>query len=587
MNSIFYSINSKRGLDDNMVNENMLRKYPKKNIDIEIYSMISKVIDIIYLKEDLGWVDKRNNPVNIGSWDSENRIATLDNKLDQSRKLFVIDVNNATIDGAGSIIGGVEVAINIIGQHDINFKNFIIKNNNVAIFMEASKGISIEYSSFIDNKDSIVVLRSNEIKIKSNVIESTPNTSTGIFIQNSGNVVVENNTINIKISKNDNHTFTDSYYGINTEGAASISILNNNIEIKDSIIESVNSISAIITGYCINFYSTYDTIIKSNNLCINKNNITLNSSNVAEINLAVISLNNNNTSIEVEENNITINSNDFKVACNNGGIKNDVMLYTSENNSNKITNNLISINNNSYNINSNTSNNHYIDLNAIRMEYYNNYNSIVENEINVIENKAIFESDTCKAINYLCGLYLNTENITNNIVNNNILVKANDITSNSNIETIYALVYLYNNNVCNTIMENNLNESQGNGIVLVNSNDNTEIIENSIKMNSIYGILLTNENINTNISIIMNNCIEGNGDYGIYIIRGNYYNIIKNNNFISYEAKNIYDNNTPEFKNYYERNYYNDWNNIRPYVIEGSNFEDNFSEKLPINLKCN
>ena len=570
-----------------MSDENILKEYPRKNIDVEIYSMLSKVLDIVYLKENLGWVDRNDNPINIGTWDSKNRIATLDNKLDQREKLFVINVNNATIDGASSVIGGSEVAINITGQHDIIFKNFIIKNNGVAIFMEASKGISIEYSSFIDNKSSIVALRSNEIKIKSNVIESTVNTSTGVFIQNSGNVVVENNTINIKISKNDNNTFTDSYCGINTENAASISILNNNIEIKDSIIGSVNSISAIITGYCISFYSTYDTIIKSNNLCINKNNIILNSSNVAEINLAAISLNNNNASIEIEENNIIINSNDFKVACNDGGIKNDAILYISENNSNKITNNLISINKNSYNINSNTSSNHYIDLNAIRMEYYNNYNSIVENEINVIENKAVFEPEKCMAINYLCGLYLNVKNITNNIVNNNILVKSNEITENSNIVTIYTLIYLYKNNVCNTIMGNNLNESQGNGIVLVNSNDNTEIIENSIKMNSIYGILLTNENSSNNTSIIESNCVEGNGDYGIYIIRGNYYNIIKNNNFISYEAKNIYDNNTPEFKNYYYGNYYNDWNNIKPYVIEGSNFKDNYSKKLPMNLKCN
>lgn len=570
-----------------MSDENILKEYPRKNIDVEIYSMLSKVLDIVYLKDNLGWVDRNDNPINIGTWDSKNRIATLDNKLDQREKLFVINVNNATIDGASSVIGGSEVAINITGQHDIIFKNFIIKNNGVAIFMEASKGISIEYSSFIDNKSSIVALRSNEIKIKSNVIESTVNTSTGVFIQNSGNVVVENNTINIKISKNDNNTFTDSYCGINTENAASISILNNNIEIKDSIIGSVNSISAIITGYCISFYSTYDTIIKSNNLCINKNNIILNSSNVAEINLAAISLNNNNASIEIEENNIIINSNDFKVACNDGGIKNDAILYISENNSNKITNNLISINKNSYNINSNTSSNHYIDLNAIRMEYYNNYNSIVKNEINVIENKAVFEPETCMAINYLCGLYLNVKNITNNIVNNNILVKSNEITKNSNIVTIYALIYLYKNNVCNTIMGNNLSESQGNGIVLVNSNDNTEIIENSIKMNSIYGILLTNENSSNNTSIIESNCVEGNGDYGIYIIRGNYYNIIKNNNFISYEAKNIYDNNTPEFKNYYYGNYYNDWNNIKPYVIEGSNFKDNYSKKLPMNLKCN
>lgn len=572
-----------------MVNENILREYPRRNIDLEIYSVISKIIDIIYLKEDLGWVDKENNIVDVGAWDAQKRIAILDGKLDKRGKLFVIDVNNVTIDGAGSIIGGSEVAINIIGKHDIGLKNFVIENNNVAIFIESSKNISIEYSSFVQNNTSIAIIRSSEIKVKNNIIESSVNSCTGLLIQNSGNIIIENNSIKIKINKNDSNKFNDNYCGINTENATSISILNNNIEIKDSIVESSKNSSAILTAYCINFYSTYDTIIKSNNLGISENNVILNSSDVAQVNLAVIVLNNNNSSIEIEENNILINSNNFKASCIDGGIKNDAVLLSKDNNSNKIINNIISINNNSYNIVSNSNVNHYVYLNAIRMEYYNNYNTIVGNEINVIENKAIFATEACKVNNFLCGVYLSTENITNNILNNNILVKDNDIPINSDIVRIYALIYLYYNNVCNTIIQNNLNESQGNGIVLVNSNDNTEIIENSIKRNSIYGILLTNgsDSYKTNISLIMNNCIENNEEYGLYIVKGNCCNIIKNNNFVSDEAENIYDNNTLDFKNYYDRNYYNDWNNVIPYVIEGSSFEDNLAKKLPINLNCN
>lgn len=572
-----------------MVNENILRQYPKRNIDIEIHSIISKTIDIIYLKEDLGWVDEKNNIVNVGVWDSKKRIAILDSKIDKKGKLFVIDVNNAVIDGSTSTIEGTEVAINISGKHDIILKNIIIKNNNKAIFIEGSKNIAIEYSSFVENNISIAVIRSSEVKINNNTIESSVNNSTGILIQNSGNIMLENNSIKIKISKNNSNEFIDNYCGINTENATSISILNNNIEIKDSIVENSNSLSGIITANCINFYSTYDTIIKSNNLCIKENNIILNSSNEAQINLAIIVLNSNNSSVEIEENNILINSNNFKTSCSNGGIKNDAVLFSKDNNSNKITNNLISINNNSYNISSNSNDSHYVYINTIRMEYYNNYNTIVSNVINVVENEGGFTPETCKAITFLCGLYLSTENITNNILNNNILVKSNDLPVNSEIVSVYALIYLYYNNVCNTIMQNSLNESQGNGIVLVTSNDNTEIIENSINKNSAYGILLTNssDTFKTNISLIMSNCIEGNGEYGIYIIKGDYCNIIKNNNFISYEAKNIYDNNTLDFKNYYEGNYYNDWSNTTPYVIEGAGFKDNLAKKLPISLNCN
>lgn len=572
-----------------MVNENTLREDSKRNIDGEIHSVISKITDIIYLKEELGWVDKENNVVNIGLWDSGNRIAVLDSKIDKRGKLFIVDINNVTIDGSSSTIGGAEAAINIVGKHDINLKNFIIEDNNVAICIEASKNISIEYSSFNENTISIAIIKSSEVKIKNNTIESTLNSSTGIFIKNSGNVIIENNFIKIKMRKNDNNTFTDNYSGINIENTSSISILNNNIEIKNSIVESSNNLSATLIAYCISFYSTYDTIIKYNDLCINENNIILNSKDVAKFNLAALVLNNNNSSIEIEENNILINSNSFKTTCISGSIRNDAILFTKNNNSNRIINNLISINNNNYNINSNSNVNQYIYINAIRMEYYNNYNTLVGNEINVIENDGIFVQEACKANSFLCGVYLSTENITNNILNNNILVKDNDISINTNIVRVYALIYLYYNNVCNTIMQNNLNESQGNGIVLVTSNDNTEIIENSINRNLIYGILLTSgsNSYKTNISLIMNNCIEGNGEYGIYIIKGDYYNIIKNNNFISYEAKNIYDNNTLDFKNYYEGNYYNDWNNVIPYRIEGSNLEDTSPKKLPINLNCN
>ena len=80
--------------------------------------------------------------------------------------------------------------------------------------------------------------------------------------------------------------------------------------------------------------------------------------------------------------------------------------------------------------------------------------------------------------------------------------------------------------------------------------------------NSTNGILLSKlKNIEmTNTVTIMDNSIINNGEYGLYITRGNYLNIIRENNFISKINKNIYDDNSSEFMNYYEKNYYNDQN---------------------------
>ena len=97
------------------------------------------------------------------------------------------------------------------------------------------------------------------------------------------------------------------------------------------------------------------------------------------------------------------------------------------------------------------------------------------------------------------------------------------------------------------------------------------------------GILLSQlKNIDaTNTVIIKGNSIINNGEYGLYITKGNYLNIVRGNNFISNINKNIYDDNSSEFMSYYEKNYYNDWNGKEPYIIENSNFKDYYSSKHP------
>ena len=75
--------------------------------------------------------------------------------MEQTGKLFVIKVSNVTIDGTGVSIGNSEAAINIVGQTDVNLKNFIVENCEVGIYIEFSQGISIQYMSFKENNQAI------------------------------------------------------------------------------------------------------------------------------------------------------------------------------------------------------------------------------------------------------------------------------------------------------------------------------------------------------------------------------------------------------------------------------------------------
>ena len=552
-------------MDDHILKQDVLSGYPRKDYHDKTTSIIENITEAIFLNEENGWINSYGDKLDIGTWDRDSRIATLDNKIEQRGKLLVIEVNNATINGTGAVIGNTSVAINIVGKHDVNLKNFIIENCELAMYIEFSQSISIEYTSFKENEQAISINRSSEIKIKNNLMESTKNSCLGIFILDSGKVIIQDNSIYLKITNNDNNSIQDNYSGIATENSTTIYIINNEIEIIDgnSKIESLEAYC--INGYCINSYSTRDTLIKYNNLYIKNNTY--------------------NTRIDVEENNVVVEVNSIDVSYNEGEIGFYGIFCSNENNGNSIKNNYISINNNIYNLNSTTNSAKYIYFIGVLLDSYNNYNEINGNQIDLRENVISFEVESNKEVNLVCGIYFNLDNTTNNIINNDFTIKENNIAKSDSITTNFSLVHLYYNNICNTIKGNNLNESQGNGIVLVSKNDVTEILENNIYNNAVNGILLSKlKNIETtNTAIIKGNSIINNVEYGIYITRGNYLNIVRENNFISKINKNIYDDNSSEFINYYEKNYYNDWKGEDPYRIEKSNFIDYHSSKNPYN----
>jgi hypothetical protein len=229
------------------------------------------------------------------------------------------------------------------------------------------------------------------------------------------------------------------------------------------------------------------------------------------------------------------------------------VLASLKNDSNQIKNNLISIKNNIYSLSSNLENSKYICFMAILLDSYNSYNNINSNNIELKDNTISFEENNTKAVNLVSGLYLNMENCTNNIINNDIKINNNNITKGKLIIVNLSLIYFYYNNICNTIRENNLSDSQGNAITLVSKNDLTEIIKNNINNSRLYGILLAklDEKITTNTSLINDNNINNSGRYGIYIVKGNYYNSIKSNSFPKDCKKNIYDENFLRVNTYY------------------------------------
>lgn len=572
-------------MDDHILKQDVLSGYPRKDYHDENTSSVENIAEVIFLSEENGWINSYGDKIEIGTWDRDSRIATLDNKIEQRGKLLVIEVNNATIDGNGVVIGNGSVAINIVGQHDVNLKNFIIENCELAMYIEFSRGISIQYITFKENEQAISINRSSEIKIKNNLIESSKNSCVGIFILDSGKVIIQDNAIYLKIDNTGNKSMQDNYSGVATENSTTIYIVNNEIEIIDGNSQIEGLESYCVNGYCINSYSTNDTLIKSNNLYIKNNTFNLSNCNLVELNLSSIYLDSNNTRIDIEENNVVVEFNNLDVSYNAGEIGFYGILCSNENNGNNIKNNFISINSNIYNLNSTVNTVKYNDFIGILLDSYNNYNEINGNQIDLRKNVASFETESNRVVNLVCGVYFNLDNTTNNIIDNDFTIKENNIAKRDSIIANFSLIHLYYNNICNTVKGNNLNESQGNGIVLISKNDVTEILENNIINNATNGILLSKlKNIETTNTVTINgNSIINNGEYGLYITKGNYLNIVRDNNFISKINKNIYDDNSSDFMNYYEKNYYNDWKGEVPYIIEKSKFMDYYSSKKPYN----
>ena len=92
-------------MEEHILKQDILSGYPHSHYYNNIHSIIENIKEVIFLDNENGWINTDGNKVDIGTWNKETRIATLDNKIDQRGKLFLIEVSNVTIDGAGVIIG--------------------------------------------------------------------------------------------------------------------------------------------------------------------------------------------------------------------------------------------------------------------------------------------------------------------------------------------------------------------------------------------------------------------------------------------------------------------------------------------------
>ena len=190
-------------MDNHMLKQNVSSGDLNNEYYNRIHSIIDNINDVIFLTEDNGWINGNGEKVNCGTWNNESRIATLDNSINQQGKLFIIAVSNVTIDGTGTTIGNNDIAVSILSQRDIALKNFIVEGCELGVYIEFCQGISVQYISFKENKQSISINRSTEVKIKNNLIESEKNSSLGIYVLDSGKILVQDNSIYIKVNIHD------------------------------------------------------------------------------------------------------------------------------------------------------------------------------------------------------------------------------------------------------------------------------------------------------------------------------------------------------------------------------------------------
>lgn len=584
-------------------------------------------IKTIHLREN-GWFYDNNQPAtDIGTWNSETRIA----KIFEDKKLIVnpiiIDIDNAKIYGSNVTLNTPSdfYSLYINGHFNLVIKNFNFENNN-------------KYSIYIEYCNNVI--------IKDNTFSNMPG---AIYLNACNNCIIKRNFITAQLLKLSESNEITLYHCNN------ISVIENRIELSNIITDSLksNSISISAIDSC-----SFNSCISNNLISISYNNLSLSPNSNFQIYIYGLTLEDENSTIEnnkiyISKNNLSSSESEnfigeffvqgllLYTTSNLNIIENDIVLKSNKlvgktasstdpklnyfrgisliytNGNIKIIDNLISISKNIDDSQSNTD----CHFTGIHLSNYISRALIDNNKIYVLENKKSFKTTADDSL--FSGVFLeygnngtlikcNTIHLASNIVNslnNNLYpfigvflnqsnvgntIYKNTITLNNNLWILLngskalssASLILISNGTNNKIIKNILNDSQFNGISLKNFTINTLIKDNLIMNNNNYGISLYFEKPHYSnqylFNKIINNTIKDNGNYGLYInsLNNNFrYSYIKKNNFISSINKNAYahDENIT-----FTQNYWSDWNGCGPYIVTPGVNEDKSPLANPI-----
>jgi parallel beta-helix repeat protein len=524
-----------------------------------------------------------NNGVGINLWDSSNNVIKSNNVSNNSNGINLDHSGNNTI--MNNNVSNNSNGINLLNSSDNRVEKTTLQKNKIGIKVHQSSNNTIKSNNASDNVDGIYILHSSK-----NVIESNIFVNDGLFVWESYDNKIENNTVNEKplvyLEEVSDYRIEDAGQVILVK-CANISAENLDLSSTNVGIELFNtSNSKIISNnacssnrYGIYLYLSNDNLIKDNNVSNNEQGIYLDNSNNNTVTRNTVTANKiggiyllSSGSNSILKNNCSNNkcgihlgkSNDNRISNNNcssntrhGILSKGDGIHLDDSNNNSISNN-ICLDNEDDGIHLGKSNNNCISENNCTNNgagifcWFSRNNNLTGNvmvkngihiggdslsdytheiaESNTVNGKSVYYWNDVKGGKIPDGagqvILVNCSNVT---VENQNLNNAS-----IGIEVAFSsFITIKNNNNLNNIF----------GIYLKYSSNNS--ISTNTYSNNVFGIYLKYSNNN---SISNNNC-SSNNRYGNLLGGDGIHLEVSNNNIISHN--NCSSNGNNGFRLYY------------------------------------
>ena len=472
----------------------------------------------------------------------------------------------------------------IIENYDITTTNLkgIYINGTTKHFVIRNCYVDAHYSGIYISK-----VAEGTASIINNTVKN--NEEYGIFLVNSANSTLNNNTC------------SNNKYGIYLHFSSDATLTNNTCSINkwNGIFLDSSSSATLMENTCSNnkMYGIYlvssSGAILTNNTCNNNEYNGIKQSSSSGTTLTNNTCNNNNYGIElINSANSTLDNN----TCSNNiwyGIRLDSSSGAI------LTNNTFS-SNKEYGIHLLYSSHSTLESN----KFYND--GLLISEVS-IEDYLTYTVENNWVNDKLLGFYINRNKviISDPIFGQLIFINCNEIVV-SNQELTNTSIGLYLRWCENANISNNTCSNNRYGIYLDSSSSGATLTENTCSNNEFHGIYLssssgatlTNNTCSNNNDhgirlygssdscLITYNLLQENSEYGIFLEVGSDNNIIHHNTFIdnylggSSQAYDEGTNNTWYDSIIQEGNYWNDWNEKEPYLIDGNS---NATDPYPLN----